>query len=152
MRSTRSTQHLKAPRSIVYAALVDASAIARWKLPDGMTLHVHEFEAREGGRFRVTLTYSTPDQHGKTTAHTDTYHGHVKELVPDKRVVEVIEFEATDPAMRGKMIITIELADVDGGTELQAVHEGLPPGLSLVDNETGWRMALAKLAGLLEKN
>ncbi len=152
MRSTRITQHLKAPRSLVYAALVDASAIARWKLPDGMTIHVHEFEAREGGQFRVTLTYGAPDHRGKTTEHTDTYRGHFKELVSDKRVVEVLEFETTDPAMRGKMITTIELADVDGGTDLVALHEGLPPGLSLVDNERGWRMALAKLAALLETN
>jgi hypothetical protein len=26
----------------------------------------------------------------------------------------------------------------------------LPPGLSLADNETGWRMAFAKLAALVE--
>ena len=48
------------------------------------------------------------------------------------------------------MTITIELADADGGTELVAVHNGLPPGLAPADNETGWRMSLAKLAALLE--
>jgi hypothetical protein len=49
------------------------------------------------------------------------------------------------------MTITITLADAaDGGTELVAAHEGLPPGLSGADNETGWRMALAKLAALVE--
>ena len=31
-----------------------------------------------------------------------------------------------------------------------AVHDGLPPGLSTSDNETGWREALAKLAALVE--
>ena len=48
------------------------------------------------------------------------------------------------------MTITITLVDSDGGTELLAVHDGLPSGLSPVDNETGWRMALAKLAALAE--
>jgi len=48
------------------------------------------------------------------------------------------------------MTITIALADADGGTELVAVHEGLPPGLFPTDNETGWRMALDKLAALVE--
>ena len=52
--------------------------------------------------------------------------------------------------MRGEMTITITLADVDSGTEVIAVHEGLPPGLSPTDNETGWRIALAKLAALTE--
>jgi hypothetical protein len=42
------------------------------------------------------------------------------------------------------------LADADGGTDLFAVHDGLPPGVSVADNETGWRMALAKLAALAQ--
>ncbi len=31
-----------------------------------------------------------------------------------------------------------------------SVHEGLPPGASTSENETGWQMALAKLAALVE--
>jgi hypothetical protein len=31
-----------------------------------------------------------------------------------------------------------------------AVQDGLPPGLSPADNETGWRSSLAKLASLVE--
>jgi hypothetical protein len=69
---------------------------------------------------------------------------------PNEQIVEVDEFEATDPAMRGEMTITISLADSDGGTELTAVHDGLPPSVSPVDNETGWRMALDKPAALVE--
>ncbi len=72
-------------------------------------------------------------------------------LVPNKEVVEVDEFETTDPTLRGEMTITITLADADGGTDLLAVHEGLPRGLSPTDNEAGWRMALAKLAALVEE-
>ena len=47
----------------------------------------------------------------KTAAHTDTYHGCFRELVPNERVIEVIGFETSDPAMRGEMTITVELAD-----------------------------------------
>ena len=68
--------------------------------------------------------------------------------MPNEQVVEVDEFEATDPDLRGEMTIT--LADADGGTELVAVHEGRPRGLSPADNETGWRMSLARLAALVE--
>jgi hypothetical protein len=42
------------------------------------------------------------------------------------------------------------LADADACTDLLAVHEGLPAGVPAADNETGWRMALAKLAALVE--
>jgi hypothetical protein len=42
------------------------------------------------------------------------------------------------------------LTDADGGTDVLAVHDNLPPGLSPDDNEIGWRMALGKLAALVE--
>ena len=108
------------------------------------------FDAREGGSFRISLTYDSPTGTGKTAAHTDTFHGRFVKLVPNEQVVEVVEFETINPAMRGEMTITYALIDSAGGTEIRAVHEGLPPGVSTDDNETGWRLSLAKLAALVE--
>jgi uncharacterized protein YndB with AHSA1/START domain len=150
MHSTRVSQHVRAPRPAVYRALLDPDAIATWRVPTGMTSQVHEFEAREGGRFRVSLTYRAPENSGKSTAHTDTYHGFFRRLVPDERVVEVIEFETTDPAFAGAMTMTTTLTDADGGTDVHVVHENLPAGVSAADNETGTRMALEQLAALVE--
>jgi uncharacterized protein YndB with AHSA1/START domain len=150
MSSTRVTRHLHAPPARVYRAFIDAKAVETWMVPTGMTSHVHAFEGREGGVFRISLTYDAPTGAGKTTAHTDTYHGRFVTLVPNGLIVEVVEFETTDPGMQGEMTITITLRDVDGGTDLVAVHDGLPPGLSPADNETGWRMSLEKLAQLVE--
>jgi uncharacterized protein YndB with AHSA1/START domain len=148
--STRLTQHVNAPCASVYRALLDARAVARWMVPSGMTSHVHEFDAREGGRFRISLTYEDPAGTGKTTAHTDTYHGRFTKLVPDEQVVEVMEFETDDPAMQGEMTATFTLADADGGTNVLAEHADVPPGVSPADNEIGWRMALEKLAEYVE--
>ena len=150
MSVTRVSRHLKASRAIVYRALIDAEQVARWKVPTGMTCQVHTFDGRAGGTFRISLTYHAPDRVGKTTAHTDTYHGRFVALVPDELVVEVDEFETADPALRGEMTIRITLADADGGTNLVAVHDGLPAGVWLTDNEAGWREALARLAALVE--
>lgn len=150
MSSTRVSCHVNAPRASVYRALLDAKAIAAWKLPTGMTSHVHAFDAREGGSFRISLTYDAPTGTGKTTAHTDTYHGRFVKLVTNEQVVEVVEFETTDPALHGEMTITITLADADRGTDVLAVHDGLPSGVPTADNEAGWREALAKLAALVE--
>jgi uncharacterized protein YndB with AHSA1/START domain len=149
-RSTRISCHVNAPRAKVYSALVDANAVAKWKVPTGMTCHVHQFDAREGGSIRISLTYNAPTGTGKTTAHTDTYHGHFVKLVPNEQVVEVDEFETADPRLRGEMTVTISLTDAGDGTDILAVHDGLPHGVSTADNETGWRMALAKLAALVE--
>jgi uncharacterized protein YndB with AHSA1/START domain len=135
---------------MVYRALIDARAVATWMVPIGMTSHVHTFDAREGGAFRISLTYDAPTGTGKTTAHNDTVHGRFVKLVANEQVVEVIEFETTDLALRGEMSITYALTDADGGTDVLAVHDGLPLGVSTADNEIGWRMSLAKLAALVE--
>jgi uncharacterized protein YndB with AHSA1/START domain len=150
MNATRISRHINAPRAVVYRALLDPEAVAKWMVPTGMTSHVHAFDPREGGTFRISLTYEEPTGTGKTTAHTDTYHGHFVTLVPNEQVVEVVEFETADPAMQGEMTITFTLTDAKGGTEITALHDGLPPGLSSADNETGWRMSLANLAALVE--
>ena len=152
MSTTRITRHVNAPRAKVYRALIDPRAIQQWKVPSGMTSQVHAFEAREGGRFRVSLTYDAPTSTGKTTAHTDTYHGHFAKLVPDEQVVEVSEFETSDPALRGEMTITITLVDAAGGTDVIAVHEGLPSAVAPADNELGWQSSLSKLAALVESS
>ena len=149
-RSTRLRRHLRAPRARVYRALVDPHEVAIWMVPTGMRGEVHAFDARVGGAFRISLTYDEPTGTGKSTAHTDTYHGRFVELVPDERVVEVVEFETSDPAMQGEMTITLTLADAGGGTDLVAVHDDLPPGLSPADNEAGWGQSMDKLAALVE--
>ncbi len=63
MSSTRIGRHIKASRAIVYRELLDA---------------------RAGGLFRISLTYAEPTGTGKTTAHTDTCHGHFVKLVPNE--------------------------------------------------------------------
>jgi uncharacterized protein YndB with AHSA1/START domain len=141
---------VSAPRAIVYRALLDARAVATWMVPTGMTSHVHAFDGREGGSFRISLTYDGPTGAGKTTAHTDTYHGRFVKLVPNEQVVEVVEFETPDPTLRGEMTITITLVEAGGGTDVLAVHDGLPRGLSPAGNEAGWQSSLAKLAALVE--
>ena len=150
MSSTRVTQHVNAPRAAVYRSLLDPEAVRQWMVPTDMTSQVHAFDAREGGTFRISLAYDEPTGTGKTTAHTDTYHGRFVRLAPNEQVVEVVEFETDDPTMEGEMTITITLTDADGGTDVSAVHDNLPPGLSPTDNDLGWQMSLAKLATLVE--
>jgi uncharacterized protein YndB with AHSA1/START domain len=121
-------------------------------VPDEMTSHVHAFDARPGGTFRISLSYDTSTTAGKTSAQTDSFHGRFVTLVPDTEVVQVVEFETDDPALMGEMTITYVLADADGGTDLVGTHEGLPRGVSPADNELGWRMSIDKLAALVESD
>jgi uncharacterized protein YndB with AHSA1/START domain len=150
MSSTHVACHINAPPAAVYRALVDGRAIATWRVPNGMTSRVHEFDPREGGSFRVSLTYVAPTATGKSTAQTDTYHGRFVKLVPNQQVVEVLEFETDNPELQGEMTITTTLMEANGGTDVVMAHEGIPRGVSPTDNDTGTRMALANLAALVE--
>src|SRR6478735_2521050 len=105
------TTVIKAPRERVYRALVDPADVACWRFPRGMTCEVLEFDAREGGRLRVSLTYESTDRAGKTRGATDTYHGRFVRLVPGELVVEVDEFETDDAAFMGAMTLTFRLVD-----------------------------------------
>lgn len=112
---------------------------------------MHGFDAREGGRFRVSLTYDAPTGTGKSSSRTGTYHGHFARLVPDEEVVEALRFETEDPALGGTMTMTTRLTDAAGGTDVLVVREGIPDAVPAADNATGTRMALANPARLVER-
>lgn len=150
MYSTRVARHLRATPSAVYQALLDPDAIATWRVPDGMSSRVHEFDAREGGRFRVSLSYAEPGLVGKSASGTDTYHGRFVELVPDQKVVEEMEFETEDATLRATMTITTTLTEAGDGSDVLMVHDSVPDSVPAADNETGMRMALDNLAKLVE--
>ena len=44
------------------------------------------------------------------------------------------------------MTVAFTLSAAGAGTELQALHANLPPGLSADDNRLGWNLSLDKLA------
>ena len=135
----------------MYQACLDPAALASWRVPDNMTGHVHVFEGREGGEFRMSLTYNDAQQSpdGKTSEGTDTFEGRFVELVPGERIVEVIEFESQNPRFAGAMKMTTSFADTDDGTDVTILCEGLPPGIRPEDNEAGAEQALEKLAALV---
>ena len=150
MHSTQVSRRVEAPRSLVYRALLDADVVGKWRVPDDMSSEVHEFDAREGGVYRISLSYADPAGAGKSSGNTDTFQGRFVKLVPDEQVVEVIEFETDDPGFGGEMTMTTTLTDADGGTEITILHEGLPDSVPAADNELGTRMSLDNLARIVE--
>lgn len=148
MGRTRVVVRVKAPRARVYQALTDPKQVAQWQVPDDMTCEIHEYDAKVGGAYRMTLTYKEETSLGKTTENSDSFHGTFTELVPDEKVAYTVEFETPSPEMQGESNVTITLGDAPNGTELVALHENLPGALSPFDNETGWRASLNKLAAL----
>jgi len=98
-----SSQHVDAPRSAVYRALLDADAIAQWRVPAGMSSEVARVR-----RPRRRLVPRVPhlrraDRNRQVRLSRPTrITAHFVKLVPDEQVVEVFEFETENPGLRGR--------------------------------------------------
>ncbi|WP_010530518.1 SRPBCC domain-containing protein [Lentibacillus jeotgali] len=88
----------------IYQSFLNPEALVSWLPPKGMSGHIDMFEPHEGGTYRVTLTYEIDQSNpGKTSENTDVAQGKFVELVPDKRIVQSVEFDSEDPAFSGEM-------------------------------------------------
>jgi uncharacterized protein YndB with AHSA1/START domain len=146
--STRTSRIINASREAIYRAFTDPAALEVWLVPGDMTGKVHEFDARIGGGYQMSLYYPTSEQanRGKTTDREDRYTARFLELTPPSRIIEAITFDSDDPAFSGEMTMTVTLEETDSATEVTIVFENIPPGIRPEDNDTGTRSSLAKLA------
>jgi uncharacterized protein YndB with AHSA1/START domain len=132
---------LRATPERLYRAFLDPDAMAKWLPPNGFTGHVHEMDARVGGRYRMSFTnFST----GRSHAFGGTY----VELVPNERIRYTDRFE--DPNLPGEMQTTVTLRKVSVGTELEVVQTGIPAAIPVEACYLGWQESLALLVKLVE--
>lgn len=137
------------PRT-VYETMLDPLKICFWRVPKDMGCTIHEFQPSVGGRVRISLTYLDDTQVGKTGEHTDTYHGRFMELKPYEKIVEELQFESAEESLKNRMTLTFLLEEIEEGTKLTVIHEGLPESISMKDNELGWLEALEQLRVILQ--
>ena len=67
------------------------------------------------------------------------------ELKPGKKIVFTWQWEDDEDWENHVSIVTVELDDADGGTELRLSHEQLPNEESRDGHTRGWNSALDKL-------
>jgi uncharacterized protein YndB with AHSA1/START domain len=149
---TRASRVIKARPDELYGAFIDPAVLVDWLPPAEMTGRIHEFDAREGGGYRMSLFYPPGERvfRGKTSDKEDMVNVRFVELTPPRRIVEAISFVTTDPAFSGEMTMTAMFEEVSGGTDVTLVFENLPPGLRAEDNEVGSRLSLEQLARRFE--
>jgi uncharacterized protein YndB with AHSA1/START domain len=68
-----------------------------------------------------------------------TMRGEFRELQPDKKIVFTWQWEDDEDWENHISIVTVELYDRDGGTELRLTHEQLPNEESRDGHTRGWR-------------
>jgi uncharacterized protein YndB with AHSA1/START domain len=151
-RTDAASRVVAATPAAVYAALVNPDALVSWLPPEGMTGRFERFDARPGGAYRMVLTYAKRSTGiGKATADSDVVEGRFVEMVPDRRVVQAVDFVSDDPAFAGTMTMTWEVAAVDGGTRVKIRAEDVPAGISPEDHAAGLASSLANLAAYLAR-
>lgn len=148
MRTDTATRFMRAPAEALYRAFVDPDALIAWLPPKGMSGRILQFEPWQGGSYRIELAlegegHGAP---GKTTERTDVTSGRFLELVPDRRIVQRVEFDSADPAYGGTMVMTWSFDPAPEGTTVTVSAAGVPPGISAGDHEAGLASSLENLA------
>lgn len=151
-RTDTASRIIHASPQTIYRALPDPDAIVKWRPPVGMRGHVYAFDAREGGTFRMSFSFTDANHEvrGKTSDDADVFEGRFVELVPDERVVELVEFVSDDPAFAGAMKITTSLKAAPDGTEVTIRCDNVPEGITPEDHAAGMTSTLSNLAAFTE--
>jgi uncharacterized protein YndB with AHSA1/START domain len=152
--STRTSRVIKASRETLYRAFTDPVALGVWLSPGEMTGTVHEFDARVGGGYQMSLFYPSSEQiyRGKTSEREDRFTARFVELTPPSKIVQTISFDSEDAAFAGEMTMTVTFQERGGGTEVTILFEHIPSGIRPEDNDTGTRSSLEKLARYVEES
>ena len=132
---------LRAPAERVYRAFLDAGAFNKWLPPHGFTGQVHEMDAREGGRWRMSFT-------NFGTGHSHSFGGTYLELKANERIRYTATFD--DPNLPGEMTTTVTLKSVFCGTEMHIEQSGIPAVIPPEACTMGWQESLTLLAQLVE--
>jgi uncharacterized protein YndB with AHSA1/START domain len=128
---------INAARERVYSAWTDPSELKQWFGPDTVETKNLVADVRVGGEFRWELT--------SCDGEAMTVRGEYRELQPGRKIVFTWQWDDDEKWTNEKSIVTVELADREGGTELRLKHERLPTNESRDNHTQGWTNALAKL-------
>jgi uncharacterized protein YndB with AHSA1/START domain len=128
---------IRAPRERVYAAWTDPAQLKQWFGPENVRTRNLVADARVGGEFRWDLTNSEGE--------AMTMRGEYRELQPDRKIVFTWQWDDDETWRNHTSIVTVELYDCEGGTELRLRHEQLPNEQSRDSHTQGWNSALDKL-------
>jgi uncharacterized protein YndB with AHSA1/START domain len=141
----KTSLHIKrfinAPRARVYAAWTDPAQLKEWWGPETVRTRNFAADVRVGGKYRWDLINQEDEEM--------SVFGEYRELVPGKKIVFTWKWDDDDVWENRSSIVTVELSDRDGGTELLLKHEQLPSEESRDRHNEGWNSVLDRLGKFL---
>lgn len=134
---------INVPRAQVYAAWTDPAQLKLWFGPEWVKTRDFFCEVRAGGKFRWDLI----DCNGEEK----TIGGEYREIIPGQKIVFTWK-HLDDKAWENRTsVVTLELFDRDGGTEVRLTHVQLPTEASRDDHNEGWKSVLKRLEKFVSK-
>lgn len=146
-----ASRTIRATPSAIYRALMTPEDLVAWLPPSGMSGQMQAFDARPAGHFRMVLRYDDPDMAGKSGGNEDVTEVRFGALIPDTKIVWLVDFVSDDPRFAGTMTMSWLLLPATDGTEVRIVAEDVPSGISKADHEEGLASSLANLAQFVER-
>ncbi len=139
--SLRIQRLLNAPRELVFAAFSEARHQLNWLGPHGFSAPAVELDFRVGGRFRACI---------RSAEGADIWmQGSYQEIVPPKRIVYSFAWENETGQPGLETVITVDLAERDGRTELIFQQSSFLSAESRDSHESGWSECFERLAEYL---
>jgi len=128
---------INAPPARVYAAWTDPAQLKEWFGPVWVRTCELVAEPRVGGTFR----WDVINCDGKEV----TTQGEYRQLIPGKKIVFTWK-HCDDELWENRVsIVTVEISDLNGGTDLRLKHEQLPGEESRDGHDRGWNSVLDRL-------
>lgn len=150
-RIDTASRLIKAAPSGAYAAFASSAALEAWLPPRGMAGKVVAFDFREGGLYRMRLTYNQPGHTpGKTSEYSDEVEVRFVRLVPNECIEQAATFNTENTEFAGEMRITWTFEEDNKGTRVTVSCENVPEGISPEDHEAGLSSSLGNLAAFVE--
>lgn len=122
----------------VFRAWTEPDEIEKWWAPEGMSVPFVEVDLKIGGVYRLGLQRPDADPFYAT--------GIYREIQRPRRLVFTWRWEP-DMMKAGETLVTIELQEKDGKTEVVLTHERFPSAEVRDEHRQGWTQCLERLGG-----
>ncbi len=147
--SVHVSRFIRAPRERVFEAWIKPELRRQWWYSDkGEQLTSCEIDARVGGRY-CQQQIGGCDASDTANDYEWIMEGEFTEVVSPERLVFTWNVNHPDEPPNEE-IVTVEFAEVEGGTEVVIKHEGIVSTRLRDGTEEGWTKLLESQASVLE--
>ena len=130
MSATTNSKIIRAGRDKIYNCFIDKKALEFWLAPNNMTGKIHDFEAKVGGGYNMSLFYLDRETSGKTSKNEDRFSAKFIELKPYEKIVQTIDFQSDKNELTQEMTMQIFLEEsANDSTKVTIVFKNIPAGI-----------------------